>query len=114
MKNEIGKRLTMLRESKQKTRREISDLTGIPYTTYCHYEDGSMELKSTALIKLSVFYGISADWILGHDTETTKNLPPDTKWEALEGMLEKLSDNDLKEVWSFVKFLHWRKMNEKA
>lgn len=110
MKNEIAKRLTMLRETRNLTRREVSDATEIAYTTYCHYEDGSMDLKASALLKISIYYGMSADWILGQDSEVEKNSPPENRWGVLEQSLEKLSDTELKEVWSFVKFLHWRKM----
>lgn len=109
MKNEIAMRLKMLRETRGVTRREVAENTGIAYTTYCHYEDGSMDLKASALVKLAIYYQMSADWILGQDPPDEKSPPPANKWEALEQSLEKLSDSELKEVWSFVKFLYWRK-----
>ncbi len=44
--------------------------------------------------------------------EKGKDSSPADKWEALRKSLETLSDKDLKEVWSYVKFLHWKKSQE--
>lgn len=104
--SETSRRIQMLREAKGITKKKAAEDLEMSYTTYCHYEDGSIEPRISVLIKLALYYNISVDWLVGYDTENKKSFPPDTKWEALEEMLEKLSDNDLKEVWSFVKFLH--------
>lgn len=110
MAETISSRLVLIREEKGLSRREVATLLNIPYTTYCHYEDGSIELKVSSLLKLSAFYGISADWILGN--ETTKNLPPETRWEIMRKEIEQLSDDDVKELHSFLKFLLWREKQQ--
>lgn len=111
MSNDVGKRLRQLRESKGLTRKEAAKALDEPYTSYCHYEDGGMELKASTLIKLHYFYDVSADWIIGHDSKT-KTPPPDDQWEGLRKILETFSNDELKEVLSFVRFIEW-KMNQK-
>lgn len=106
--NNVGKRLKLLRSEKGLTLQETADALGMPKTTYAHYEDGSNEPKISVLIKLSIYYGISVDWIIGLD-EPQKSSPPEDKWEALRNVLEQLPESDVKEVWSFVRFLLWRK-----
>lgn len=38
---------------------------GMDRTTYTRYETGSRELPCSVLIGLSVFYGVSTDYLLG-------------------------------------------------
>lgn len=110
--SEVGRRLRMLREGKGLTQKEAAEALGMPRTTYVHYEDGSNEPKISVLIKFSAFYGISVDWIIGWDAEQSESPPPDEKWEALRKILELLSDDELKEVHSFVKFQLWEHRQE--
>lgn len=107
----ISQRIKMLREAKQITAKQAAEDLGIPYTTYRNYENGVCEPNVSTLMKLAIYYNISVDWLIGNDMNE-KSSPPEDKWEALRKMLETLSDEDLKEVWSFVKFLHWRKSQE--
>lgn len=104
----IDQRIKMLREAKQITAKQAAEDLSIPYTTYRNYENGVCEPNVSTLVKLSLYYNISVDWLIGNDMNE-KSSPPEDKWEALRKMLEALSDDDLKEVWSFVKFLHWKK-----
>lgn len=107
----VGKRIRMLRESKGLTQKEAADALEMPRSTYVHYEDGSNEPKISVLVKLALYYNISVDWLIGNEPKSESS-PPEDKWEALRKSLEMLNDTDLKEVWSFVKFLHWKKSQE--
>lgn len=110
MQNDIGRRLVQLRDAKGLTRQELSDVLNVPYTTYCHYEDGSMEIKATLLIKLSLFYNISSDWILGNERKD-KFPPPEDERRELHKMVDEISDDDALELKSFLEFLIWRENN---
>ena len=107
----VGLRIRMLRESKGLTQKEAADALNMPRTTYVHYEDGSNEPKISVLVKLSAFYGISVDWIVGFE-EKNESPPPADKWEAMRDLLETLSDSELKEVHSFIKFQLWKHRQE--
>lgn len=110
---DVGKRLRMLREARGLTQKEAAEALCIPRTTYVHYEDGSNEPKISMLIKFSAFYGISVDWLVGWDAPKAESPPPESKWEALEKALEKLTENEVKEVWSYVRFLHWKRQQDR-
>lgn len=111
MLDTIQKRITALRKEKGLTRREVAEAIDEPYTSYCHLEDGSMEIKASTLIKLSIFYKQSADWIVGIDS-TEKSTPPESKWNALREMLKDLPEPEVKELMLYVRFLKWKVQNQ--
>ena len=103
----IGKRLKMLRESKNMTRRQVAIDLQIPETTYRNYENEISEPNITMLIKFSTYYNIEVDWILG--IEQKNSIPPQSRWDALKEIMENLPEQDVKELLEFAKFLEWRK-----
>lgn len=107
----VAKRLKMLRESRNLTLQAVADILEIPKTTYAHYEKEESEPKISIIVKISQFYGISVDWLLGAG-EYAKNAPPEDRWESIKEILDKLPKEDLKEVYSFLKFIEWR-INER-
>jgi transcriptional regulator with XRE-family HTH domain len=54
-----------LREDFDKTQGEIADILGTSQTMYARYERGANELPLRHLIKLSQYYKVSTDYILG-------------------------------------------------
>lgn len=62
---EIGAALERARTAANKTKRDVSRDTGIPYRTYCSYEYGEREAGNSAIIILANYYGISVDELLG-------------------------------------------------
>lgn len=107
----VSKRMKMLREARKLTQKEVAEALGMPKSTYAHYEDGSNEPKISVLVKLALYYEISVDWLIGNDAQN-KASPPENKWEALEQLLDKLSLEEVNEVYSYVKFLYWKKQQE--
>ena len=107
----VGNRLRMLREAKGFTKKQVAEGLEIPYTTYVNYEKDVCQPNNEVLVKLALFYQISVDWLLDY-TPKSESPPPDEKWEALRKILELLSDDELKEVHSFVKFQLWKHRQE--
>lgn len=107
----VKDRLKLLRESKGLSKAAVAKALEMPYTTYLHYEDGSNQVNNEVLVKFALFYGVSTDWILGVDISQTTNLPPETRWEIMRQEIEKLSDADIRELHSYIKFLLWRENN---
>lgn len=63
---DIKETLIAIRESKGYSKRTVSEMTGIPYTTYIKYESGERkDVSMQALCKLADFYGITTDYLLG-------------------------------------------------
>ena len=59
------KRIRDLRIDADKTQQEIADMLGTSQTMYARYERGASELPIRHLIKLTKYYHVSTDYILG-------------------------------------------------
>lgn len=58
-------RLRQIREDRDFTQQGIASFLGITRQQYQLYESGSRTIKINLLSKLCLFYGVSADYILG-------------------------------------------------
>lgn len=54
-----------LREDHDLTQQQVADILGTSQTMYARYERGANELPIRHLLKLSDYYGVSTDYILG-------------------------------------------------
>ncbi|MBQ3133223.1 MAG: helix-turn-helix transcriptional regulator [Clostridia bacterium] len=59
------KRIRDLREDHDKTQQEIANVLGTSQTMYARYERGANEMPIRHLIRLSQYYHVSTDYILG-------------------------------------------------
>lgn len=87
--------LIALRTEKGVTKKNVSDATEIPYTTYIKYESGERkDISLPALIKIADFYNVSLDFITGR-TQVRKMNTQD-KWlptpEEVEAVEQKIID----------------------
>ncbi len=65
---DIKNTLISIRESKGYSKRTVSEMTGIPYTTYIKYESGERkDVSMDALVKIANFYNVTTDYLLGRD-----------------------------------------------
>ena len=63
--NNYYPRIRDLREDKDLTQLDVSNLLGIKQPQYCRYEKGYRDVPTDILIKLADFYNTSTDYILG-------------------------------------------------
>ncbi|MDD6704531.1 MAG: helix-turn-helix transcriptional regulator [Clostridiaceae bacterium] len=68
------KRIRDLREDRDLTQTQIAKILGMSQTGYSKYETGENDLPTSILIKLSDYYGVSIDYILGM-TDEPKRYP---------------------------------------
>lgn len=61
----INEIIRSLREDKDLTQANISEILGIVQQTYSTYETGESEIPSRHIKTLAIFYHISADYLLG-------------------------------------------------
>ncbi len=54
-----------LREDNDKIQAEVAEMLGISRTQYHLYESGKRQFKIEHIRKLCLYYGVSADYILG-------------------------------------------------
>ena len=58
-------RIRAVREDKDLTQKQMAEYLKIHQTTYSDYELGNLNIPADVLIKLSKFYNVSTDYILG-------------------------------------------------
>ncbi|MDE7294267.1 MAG: helix-turn-helix domain-containing protein [Oscillospiraceae bacterium] len=63
-----------LRKNNRATQKQVANFLGCTQSGYCCYESGKREISSDTAVKLSVYYNVSVDYILGltHSTEKRK------------------------------------------
>ena len=67
------KRIRDLREDKELTQKELAKFLNCSQQVYSNYELGQRDIPTYVLIKLSSFYNVSVDYILGiSDNPKTK------------------------------------------
>lgn len=59
------KRIRDLREDKDLNQTQVAKILGMSQTGYSKYETGENDVPTDVLIKLSEFYNVSVDYILG-------------------------------------------------
>ena len=62
---QIGERLKGLREDKDLTQDEIATAIGITRRQYIRYEKDEQEMSINKIYNICIYYGVSADYILG-------------------------------------------------
>ena len=67
------KRIRDLREDRDLTQTKLAEILGMSQTGYSKYETGENDIPTSVLIKLSRYYGVSTDYILG-ETDNPKKL----------------------------------------
>ena len=63
------KRMRNLREDRDLTQREIALIINKSQQGYSHIEEGRAELKIEDMIKLCLYYGVTADYFVGLSDE---------------------------------------------
>lgn len=72
---EIKDRLITIRESRGYSKKTVSEMTKIPYTTYVKYESGERkDVSMKALCKLADFYGVTTDYLLGRESKKESDI----------------------------------------
>ena len=69
----LYKRIRDLREDNDLTQKEMANILSCSQQVYSNYELGQRDIPTDILIKLSAFYNVSIDFILGvSDNPTIK------------------------------------------
>ncbi|MBR6789470.1 MAG: helix-turn-helix transcriptional regulator [Oscillospiraceae bacterium] len=68
------KRIRDLREDRDLKQREVADFLNCSQQVYSNYELGQRDIPTDVLIRLSRFYKVSVDYILGLTENPKRNL----------------------------------------
>lgn len=109
----IGNHLKQLRKAKGLNQKQVAQELGIAYNTYRNYENDVNEPNNVMLVKLAIYFNVSADYLLDLDLENENSPPPviDER-EAMRETLSKLSDESLAELKKFTDYLIWKEKQE--
>ena len=61
----VYRRIRDLREDRDFTQKQVAAMLNCSQQVYSNYELGQRDIPTDILIKLSMFYGVSVDYILG-------------------------------------------------
>ena len=74
-------RIKELREDNDKTQVEIAAFLCVAQNTYCNYENGKREPPIGLLVRLSRFYNVNLEYLLGL-TDTRERLPESKRFSG--------------------------------
>ena len=89
----FGKRLKALRLSKDLTQKQLGSYLHVSDGTVAMWETGKRLPDITMLIKISDFFAVSVDYLLGHETTNVKQNAIDEAIRLMELATQKLKDN---------------------
>lgn len=67
-------RIRDLREDRDLRQIDVANATGIDQKTLSNYETGKTNPDSFAIIRLAEFFDVSADYLLGRESEDSKKI----------------------------------------
>jgi len=121
----LGKRLIELRGNR--TQKLVAEQLGISRSRYSHYENNYAEPDTTLLQKMSEFYNVSIDYLLGRTDEkfnlNEQKFMKDLSTISIDEIIKKyplvyegevlyLSDDDKRALLAFIKTLQNLKKEE--
>lgn len=104
--------LLELRTTKGLNQTSIAKMLGIRQQTYSNYEKGICELPTRHLLKLSQYYNVHTDYILGNtaswDNKYELNAPftPDYTIGEFLSICMSLNEHDRKSIYDMATFLN--------
>lgn len=96
------KRLKYLRTKKKISQTEMGELLGISRQAYGKYESGASEPDQKTMIKLSAYFGVTIDYLVGHSNHPKlsekEDIEADEYIKELEEMLKNKPDDERKRL----------------
>ena len=83
MLNVLANNLLTIRKTKRMTQKEVADKVGITATALSAYEKAQREPSLSAISKLADFYGVSLDWLCGHQDSGSEIKAEFTRADAI-------------------------------
>ncbi len=100
-----------LREDRDLKQKTIAEYLGVSQQTYSNYENGRREIPLWAILKLSSYYKVSTDYLLGADNgylgspNLSRKYLDDVTMHDVLFRIQKLNAGKRRELLHFIKFL---------
>ncbi len=93
---DIKQTLISIRKDRGYSKKTVSEMTGIPYTTYIKYESGERkDISMDSIIKLADFYHITTDYLLGRKSTSPEPIDDLAYQFNMTTLEKKILDNYL-------------------
>ena len=97
----IGERLKILREDSSLTQKQMAEKLSVNFRTYSGYERNEIEAGDDFIVKLSEYYNVSADYLLGISDQPC----PIRKGDEYVRLPKALTANGRNELEQYIKYL---------
>ena len=108
---ELRRIIRDLREDNDIKQKTIAEYLGVSQQTYSNYENGHRDIPIWAVVKLSKYYQVSTDYLLGADSGYLGNTNLNGKYLGDVTMhdvvydLQKLNAKDRRDLLKYIRFL---------
>jgi len=99
----LGTRLKQLREERNITRKELSNLMNITYSSLSKYETNERFPEKELLVRLADYFDVSLDYLLGRSNARKTNEPLNSAFHSIS--TEGLEEKDIEMVKAMVERL---------
>ncbi|KXG78248.1 helix-turn-helix domain-containing protein [Thermotalea metallivorans] len=107
----IGERIRLLRNEKEITQRELAEYLGLTPKMISFYENGERFPPHDIIIKLSDYFNVSTDYLLG---KTDIRNPYEIKTIAAHHDGEDWTEEELADIEKFKEFVRMRREQKKG
>lgn len=101
MGDKFSENLKIAREKKNMTQKEVADIIGVAKSTYSLYESGNREPNVQTIKKIADVLNVSADTLLGLNTE------PITMAAHFDG--DEYTEDELEDIKAYAEFVKNRR-----
>lgn len=105
---EFGSRVKMLRQARNLTQEQLSEIIGISKTSVVNYETGTRKVPLSLIKRFSEFFHVSMDELMGIDIKGTPSAHQISRWREEFGD-ESFSDEEFDELIAYAKFMIHRR-----
>ena len=114
-------RLKELREQRGISQTELANFLGVVRSTICQYEKGNRRPYINILGKLSDYFNVSVDYLLGREADSERDEKPQLhipdKYKdvlvAFEGGADDLTQEDVDKVIEYIELLRTKNRSKK-
>lgn len=109
---ELRRVIRDLREDNDIKQKTVAEYLGVSQQTYSNYENGHREIPIWAVVKLSKYYQVSTDYLLGADSGYLGNTNLNGKYLGDVTMhdvvfdIQKLKAKDRRDLLKYIRFLN--------
>lgn len=117
----LGNKIKELRNSKNITQEEMSDIMGISKTSVVNYETGTRKVPLSLIIRFAEYFKISLDDLIGVNitqkdkehlifSNSERIIETTNRWYEEVGVVD-FTDDEMTELINFAKYLLYKRSN---